>query len=81
MKKVFVNKGGKSGNVWLQASSGMYLLSFHNVAPDYKPDLEAFLQKNGVSVEEGLDNQPHLDLGTSKNSEDPKGVGGSGDHI
>ena len=58
-----------------------YLLSFHNVAPDYKTDFEAFLQKNGVSVEEGLDDQPHLDLGTRKNSEDPKGVGGSGDHI
>ena len=53
-----------------------YLLSFHNVAPDYKTDFEAFLQKNGVSVEEGLDDQPHLDLGTSKNSEDPNGVMG-----
>ena len=40
-----------------------YLLSFHNVAPDYKTDFEAFLQKNGVSVEEGLDDQPHLELG------------------
>ena len=26
VKKVFVNKGGKSGNVWLQASSGMWVL-------------------------------------------------------
>ena len=40
-----------------------YLLSFHNVAPDYKTDFEAFLQKNGVNVEEGLDDQPHLELG------------------
>ena len=49
--------------IMVMFSDFRYLLSFHNVAPDYKTDFEAFLQKNGVNVEEGLDDQPHLELG------------------
>lgn len=43
-----------------------YLLSFNNVAPDYKPDFTAFLQKNGISVEEGSDHPHHPELKADK---------------
>ena len=48
IKKVYVDSSGESGDVWLQASSGMYLLPFENVAPDYKDELVNFLMTNGV---------------------------------
>jgi len=43
-----------------------YLLSFNNVAPDYKPDFTAFLQNNGISVEEGSDHPHHPELKADK---------------
>ena len=54
IKKVYVDSSGESGDVWLQASSGMYLLPFANVAPDYKDELVNFLMANGIKPEKLL---------------------------
>ena len=51
IKKVYVDKGGESGDIWLQASSGMYLLPFENVSPDYKDQLIKFLNENSIYPE------------------------------
>lgn len=54
IKKVYVDSSGESDDVWLQASSGMYLLPFANVAPNYKDELVNFLMANGVKSENFL---------------------------
>lgn len=51
IKKVYVDKTGESGDIWLQASSGMYLLPFENVSPEYKEQLIKFLNENSVYPE------------------------------
>lgn len=51
IKKVYVDSSGDSGDVWLEASSGMYLLPFSNVATQYKDDLISFLQANNIKTE------------------------------
>ena len=56
IKKVYVDSSGESGDVWLQASSGMYLLPSTNVAPDYKDELVNFLTANGIKSDKLL---PH----------------------
>ena len=48
IKKVYIDKTGESSDIWLQASSGMYLLPFENVSPDYKNQLIKFLKENSV---------------------------------
>ena len=48
IKKVHIDKTGESSDIWLQASSGMYLLPFENVSPDYKNQLIKFLKENSV---------------------------------
>lgn len=48
IKKVYVDKTGESSDIWLQASSGMYLLPFENVSPDYKDQLIKFLNENSI---------------------------------
>ena len=49
IKKVYIDKSGESGDIWLQASSGMYLLPFENVSRDYKDKLIKFLNENGIN--------------------------------
>ena len=51
VKKVYIDKSGESGDIWLQASSGMYLLPFENVSPDYKDELTKFLSESGINPE------------------------------
>ena len=51
IKKVYIDSTGESGDIWLQASSGMYLLPFANVASDYKDELVNFLMANGIKSE------------------------------
>ena len=36
IKKVFVDKETHESNVWLVASSGVYMLPYNNVAPEYR---------------------------------------------
>ena len=54
IKKVYVDKDEDSGDIWLQASSGMYLLSFANVAPDYQDELVKFVKICGMNLEKLL---------------------------
>lgn len=51
IKKVYIDRSGESGDIWLQASSGMYLLPFANVAPDYRDELVNFLETNNIDTE------------------------------
>ena len=51
IKKVYVDKNSESGDIWLQASSGMYLLPFENVSSDYKNELIKFLNANSINPE------------------------------
>ena len=51
VKKVYVDKTGVSSDIWLQASSGMYLLPLENVSPDYKDQLIKFLNENHIYPE------------------------------
>ena len=51
VKKVYVDKTGECSDTWLQASSGMYLLPFENVSPDYKDQLIKFLNENNIYSE------------------------------
>ena len=51
VKKVYVDKTGECSDIWLQASSGMYLLPFENVSPDYKDQLIKFLNENNIYLE------------------------------
>ena len=54
IKKVYVDSRGEVGDIWLQASSGMYLLPFENVAPDYQDELVKFLKANSINTEKLL---------------------------
>ena len=51
IKKVYVDRSGDCGDIWLHASSGMYFLPFENVAPDYEDELTNFLKTKGIKLE------------------------------
>ena len=54
IKKVYIDGSGQSSDIWLQASSGMYLLAFDDVSPDYKDVLIKFLNANNIHPESQL---------------------------
>ena len=67
IKKVYVDRSSESGDIWLQASSGMYLLPFENVSPDYKNELIKFMNANSINP----DGQP-LPSGNRHKEEDDR---------
>ncbi len=49
VKKIYSRSDKKSGNVWVQASSGMYLLPMSTVAPDYVPNVVELYKTLGIA--------------------------------
>ena len=45
IKAVFVQKNGGNLPVLIQASSGMFLLKFENVSPEYKQTFRLFIER------------------------------------
>ena len=48
IKKVYIDGSGQSSDIWVQASSGMYLLSIENVSTDYKAEVIKFFNANNI---------------------------------
>lgn len=44
IKKIFVDREKVNNNVWLVASSGVYLLKYENTAPEYEIVHHRFLK-------------------------------------
>ena len=45
IKKIFVSKERLDRDIWILASSGMYLLKYENVAPEYEEVHNKFLKR------------------------------------
>ncbi len=45
VKKIFMKKDKLDSDIWLLASSGMYLLKHQNVAPEYEQVHEEFIER------------------------------------
>eukprot|EP00731_Ephydatia_muelleri_P016798 Em0009g1222a len=48
ISKIYLDDTKKSCDLWVEASSGMYLLEYSNVDPEYKATLTRYLMKYGI---------------------------------